>query len=136
VLFSVDREVPPDLVLNFIEPRVTLDMNEHLCKAFTEQEISDVMFQMGPLKAPGPNGFPAMFYQRNWSVVKQDVIASIQDFFVHGSLPAVINHTAIVLIPKGSKPADLEDFRTISLCNVIYKLISKCMVARVAAGIN
>jgi hypothetical protein len=36
----------------------------------------------------------------------------------------------IMLIPKGSEPAELKDFRPISLFNVIYKLISKCMVNR------
>jgi hypothetical protein len=76
-LFSVDREVAPDHVLNLVEQMVTPTMNQHLCEAFTEKEISDAIFQMGPLKAPGLDGFPARFYQRNWSVVKHDVIASV-----------------------------------------------------------
>jgi hypothetical protein len=88
------------------------------------------MFQMGPLKAPGPDGFPARFYQKHWLVVKHDVIAAVQKFFVNGSLSEGINYTAIMLIPKGSEPAELKDFRPISLFNVIYKLISKCMVNR------
>jgi hypothetical protein len=76
-LFSMDREVAPDHVLNLVEQMVTPTMNQHLCEAFTEKEISDAMFQMGPLKAPGLDGFPARFYQRNWLVVKHDVIASV-----------------------------------------------------------
>jgi hypothetical protein len=43
-LSSVDREVSPDLILNLIEPKVTQDMNEVQCRAFTEKEISDAMF--------------------------------------------------------------------------------------------
>jgi hypothetical protein len=39
------------------------------------------MFQMGPLKALGPDGFPARFYQKNWAVVKQDMIAIGPGFF-------------------------------------------------------
>jgi hypothetical protein len=135
-LSSVDREVSPDLILNLIEPKVTQDMNEVQCRAFTEKEISDAMFQMGHLKVLGPDGFPPRFYQKNWSVVKQDVIASVEEFFVNGSLPNGINDTSIVLIPKGSEPADLKDFWPISLCNMIYKLISKCMVNRLRGLLN
>ena len=41
-----------------------------------------------------------------------------------------INHTFVVLIPKRQSPSIAQDFRLISLCNVIYKIISKVLVNR------
>lgn len=41
-----------------------------------------------------------------------------------------LKDTFIVLIPKGNDPKSLKDCRLISLCNVIYKVISKCLVNR------
>lgn len=39
-----------------------------------------------------------------------------------------INRTLIVLIPKLGNPEFINQFRLISLCNVIYKCISKIIV--------
>lgn len=105
-------------------------MNVALCKDFTEDEISDVLFQIGPLKVPGPDGFPARFYRRNWAHIKADVVNAMKELFQSGHMPEGINETSIVLIPTVNQPVDLKDFRPISLCNVIYKIVSKCLVNR------
>jgi hypothetical protein len=62
--------------------------------------------------------------------LSKDVVATTQWFFCDGVLPEGINDTTIVLIPKGNNPEELKEFRSISLCIVIYKLISKCIVNR------
>ena len=41
-----------------------------------------------------------------------------------------INSTFIALIPKVKQPRKVFDFRSISLCNVVYKLLSKVLVNR------
>ena len=82
------------------------------------------------MKAPGPDGFPAHFYQRNWDILKEDVVGAVKKFFADGIVPEGINDTTIVLIPKGSNPESFKDFRPISLCNVIYKVVAKCLVNR------
>jgi hypothetical protein len=45
-------------------------------------------------------------------------------------MPPGVNETTIVLVPKKEEPDQLKDFRSISLCNVICKVISKCLVNR------
>jgi hypothetical protein len=62
--------------------------------------------------------------------MKQYVTRGVQDFFATGKMPPGVNETSIVLLPKKDEPELLKDFRPISLCNVIYKVISKCMVNR------
>jgi hypothetical protein len=42
-----------------------------------------------------------------------------------------VNDTTIVLLPKKDEPENLKDFRPISLCNVIYKVVPKCLVNRI-----
>lgn len=41
-----------------------------------------------------------------------------------------LNSTNIMLIPKVSQPMNLTNFKLISLCNVLYKIVSKTIANR------
>ena len=56
--------------------------NKTLCAEFFDEEISNALFQNGTLKAPGKDGFPARFCQRDWGVFKDDIIAAIKEFLI------------------------------------------------------
>jgi hypothetical protein len=113
-----------------VKPRVTTQMNNRLLEEFTIEEISQALQQMAPLKAPGPDGFPACFYQQNWATVHVEVNSTVLHFLNTGELNPDINATNIALVPKVLSPTRVIDFRPISLCNVLYKLISKILANR------
>jgi hypothetical protein len=100
---------------------ISQEVNAGLCKDFIDEEISNAMFQIGPLKAPGLDGFPAHFF----SAIG---ITAVKNFFITEVMPSGVNDTVIVLLPKKDEPEELKDFRSISLCNVVYKVVSKCLV--------
>ena len=85
---------------------------------------------MGSLKAPGPDGIPALFYQKYWSTVGSDIWEAVSHFFSTGYIEQEWNHTNICLISKTDRPEEASQFRPISLCNVIYKIISKIISNR------
>ncbi|KAL0011163.1 hypothetical protein SO802_006271 [Lithocarpus litseifolius] len=116
--------------LSSVKCTVTDDMRDFLSTDFTAEEVKVALFQMGPTKAPGPDGMNALFYQKFWHVVGDFVVLAVLDFLNNGNMLPDINHTNIVLIPKVKNPERMSEFRPISLCNVIYKIISKVLANR------
>ncbi len=85
---------------------------------------------MNPSKAPGPDDMTALFFKKYWYIVGSDVSTAVLDFFDTGRMLGSINFTHIALIPKVKSPICMSQFRPISLCNVLYKLVSKVLVNR------
>lgn len=109
---------------------ITQEFNDSLLKPYTKEEIHDALIQMHPCKAPGPGDMHAILYQRFWHIVGDDVTEYVSDI-LHGLRPPKdVNKTNIVLIPKVKSRKSMAEFRPISLCNVLYKLVTKTLVMR------
>ena len=85
---------------------------------------------MQTLKALGPDGFPILFYKKYWAIVGESVTRVVTSFFQAGRMPVEVNNSFIVLIPKSQSPMSLNHYRPISLCNVVYKIITKPLMSR------
>ena len=129
-LFSAGPCDQMDECLEAVPCKVTSDMQNILSSEFDVEEIRLALFQMGPTKAPRLNGMNALFYQKFWNIVGDSVISAVLDFLSTSSTVPGINHTNIVLIPKVKNPEKMNDFRPISLCNVIYKIIFTVLANR------
>jgi hypothetical protein len=117
-------------VINVIPSSVSAEMNDALLKPIKEQEVKVALFQMFPTKAPGPDGFPAHFFQTHWEICGEEVTLAVIRVLKGEDDMREVNQTFIVMIPKVVSPEELGQFRPISLCNVIYKIASKVMANR------
>jgi hypothetical protein len=115
---------------------VTEEMDNSLLREFTEEEVCEALDSIGDLKAPGPDGMPAIFYKKHWEVVGPQVIKEVLGVLNGGPIPAEWNDTWVTLIPKVKNPEAMKDLRPISLCNVVYKLISKVLANRLKSILN
>lgn len=126
-LFTTANPNDIEEVLSGVQSLVTSEMNVGLTRCFTSKEINDALAQMHPLKAPGPDGFGVCFYQQHWDIVGEEVRKAALEFLNKGTFDPSFNSTFIVLIPKVQDFVSVGDFRPISLCNVIYKLVAKVL---------
>ena len=109
-LFTSSNPESIDEVIQSVSPVVSPDMNDSLMQPFSPEEIRRALFQISP--------------------VGVDVSLAILDFLNSGRMLGSINFTNIALIPKVKNLECMANFRPISLCNVLYKIVSKVLVNR------
>jgi hypothetical protein len=129
-LFSSSLPGSSNEMLNLFDNVISDEENIVLCSIPSEKEIFETLVNIGATKAPGPYGFTTLFYQKYWSIIKEVVLNCVWDFFKKNHLLKEQNHTFIALIPKRLGPFSVNHFRPISLCNIIYKIISKILANR------
>lgn len=113
-----------------MENVITLDQNLNLTGEFTLEELKTTVFSMHPNKAPGLDGYIPIFYQKNWNMIKTDLLRFLNNCLKNPNYLADINNTIITLIPKINQPYKIKDYRPISLCNVLYRIFSKLLANR------
>ncbi|XP_021746063.1 uncharacterized protein LOC110711934 [Chenopodium quinoa] len=101
--------------------------SETLQAVYTVEEVKFALSQMHPAKVSGPYGMCPLFFQLYVGPLMSNCVLSI----LRGApIPQFINRTYIALIPKKKDVDQMVDFRPISLCNVIYKLVLKVLANR------
>jgi mannosylglycoprotein endo-beta-mannosidase len=90
------------MIQNRVDDITQLSEEENvlLTANFTEEEVFQAITQMEHNKSPGPDGFPAEFYQRFWDVIKKDLMAMFGHFQAGGLPLFKLNFGIITLLPK------------------------------------
>jgi hypothetical protein len=88
--------------------------NETLLRSFSQEELDEVLKETKVDTAPGPDGFPVLFYKRCWPWI------------------ARLNFGILSLIPKVPGADNIKQFRPIALINVIFKLVAKAYATRLS----
>ncbi|XP_026432710.1 uncharacterized protein LOC113330060 [Papaver somniferum] len=97
---------------------------------FSEAEVLQEIQELGHDKAPGPDGFPIMFFHKCWSFIKSDIMGTMQEFCDTGCIDTKHNSTFITLVPKKGHIETIKDCRPICLLTGVYKILSKVLATR------
>jgi len=104
--------------------------HEDLTKEVTRAELEATIKWFKKDKSPGPDGWTIEFYITFFDILADDLLKIVELCRQSGRLSMAIKSTFIALIPKADHPSTFNDFRPISLCNCLYKIISKIIANR------
>lgn len=76
-VYKIDGPADMRPCLDSIPKLVSPSMNACLNTPYSEEEIKQAAFSLGALKAPGPDGFNGLFFQKNWLTVKDDLCKAV-----------------------------------------------------------
>ena len=86
-----------------------------------------MIFQMEKAKASGSDDFTIDFFQSCWDLVKEELWEVVEESRRIKRVLKAFNATFLSLILKEHGVDSLGKFQTISLCNVVLKIITKVM---------
>lgn len=121
----VDR-TPLNLEVILDGPTAREDQWDGLLSSFSKEDVRVALFDIDNEKSPGPDGYGSFFIKFAWPIISDDIFLAVQEFFKSGKLLKQWNHVVIALIPKSDASNKVKDYRPISCCTVIYKIISNC----------
>lgn len=98
-----------------------------LTKEVSLGELEDTLKWFKRDKIHGPDGWNVEFYLAFFDTLGEDLLQVIEEFRSFGRMYEAYNSTFIILIPKSENPTSFNDFRPISSCSYIYKIISKIL---------
>jgi hypothetical protein len=123
-------EEPMDETLTNNIPQVSIEENNLLMVMYTEEEVRKTIFQMEHNKAPGHDGFPAEFYQKNWDTIKVDLLELFGCLHVGQLELFLLNFGEIILLPKVNEVEMIQQYRPICLLNISFKIFTKVATIR------
>ena len=82
-------------ILNAVEAKVTEPMNDNLLKEFTVDEVRRALYNIGDLKASGPDGMPAIFYKNFWDIIGDQIVQEVLGVLNWGPIPSEWNETTL-----------------------------------------
>ena len=69
---------------NSVLPKISNEDSIMLCQQFNVVEVLRAVKEMEGDKTPGPDGFPILFFQTFWDLVKEDVMLMMDTFWEKG----------------------------------------------------
>ena len=111
-------------------PRISDQEALSLTAQVDAKDVKLSLWSLKAFKALGLDGLHPGFFQKCWPTVGESVVNEVRQIFSTGKMPEYLNRTLISLIPKCLGPETLSQFRPISLCNTVYKIVTKIIVGK------
>ena len=134
-MYSSDEQVETNEAvrldcLQYLDKKVTTEHNEELLKPLTQEEVAEAVKQLPAGKSPGIDTIPAEFYQEAWEEIGFDIFNFVLESICQEGIAEELNVSKIALLPKFDDRIRVQNYRPISLLNMLYKIVAKVYANR------
>jgi hypothetical protein len=109
-------------------PRLfSMEEGKNIADLFPLSEVFSTLKGFVVSKSLGPDGWTIEFFD----LLGPELLEVVEESRLKGNINGALNSTFVDLIPKSDKPESFVGFRHISLCNLMYKVITKIISYRI-----
>lgn len=119
-----------DRITEVVSNLIISNINSMLTNLPSMEEIHHVVFALNPNNALRSDGFRDLFFQKNWEIIKYEVVKVILEFFTSNWLFLNFNSNSMVPIPKNDNAESIDHYRPITMTNFKFKVISNILANR------
>ena len=125
-----------DIEMNFFLNKIENSLNEEekssLEGMITTEEVHRELKEMQGNKSPGLDGLTKEFYLSFWEVIGDDLVETVNNVFLTENLSETMRTAVISVLFKKGDPAEVKNYRPVSLLTVDYKVITKVLKTRLS----
>ena len=81
-------------------------------------------------KSPGVDTIPVEFYQETWDYIQMGIFNFVAESINLEGIADELNVSKITLLPKSEDRLKVQNYRPISLLNIVYKIVAKIYANR------
>jgi hypothetical protein len=135
----VQKETLSDFLLDqHLElPQISPKLQDMLTEEITVMEVEDAINEAQEASAPGPSGQTITLYKILFQELPNIFTAAINQLVFNEELAKhpdfqCIKHRKVIYIPKKPNPLASEDYRPLSMLEVLYKIPARIIARRLS----
>jgi hypothetical protein len=118
-------------------PRMfTEEDSQRLTLPVTSTEVLSILKGFKASKSHGPDGWTVEFFLAFFDILGDELVEMVEESRKKGRVSGALNATFLALIPKSENPRNFGDYRPISLCNLMYKIITKIIANIIKSSLS
>ena len=129
-VIEVDNENVMEIMDN-MQVKMNREAKELMDAPITMEDIEKAVKMGKSNKAPGIDGINSDFLKIMWQTIKQDIHSIMSEMFMNGTITDDQKKGILVCIQKRSDPRSMQDYRTLTLLNADYKLLTRLIANRI-----
>jgi hypothetical protein len=112
------------------------EVNAGMEAVVSKEELKVLLSSFKKRKSPNLNNWTIEVYLGFYDLLEEDLLRVIEESKLPKKNLGAMNATFIALIPKKINLSTFENFRPISLCNLVYKIVSKIIANRLKQALS